>query len=184
VQLSNIDISSCGAPPFAAACAVTSSPTANTFATINAGPLLEPWAPAAAPGGLWIANTAGSDLTFLSLTGSTVNSGTDFGSSASLSGPRFPAVDGAGNVWVGNRGTATVSEFSSNGTLLSPATGFAHSGLSNANEVTLDPSGNVWVANNSTSTNANSIFEIVGAGAPTVTPIALSLKNGKVGQKP
>jgi hypothetical protein len=62
--------------------------------------------------------------------------------------------------------------------------GYAHSGLGSGNQVTLDPSGNVWVANNTTGTTANSIFEIVGSGAPTVTPIALSLKNGTVGQKP
>jgi len=184
VQLSNINVSSCGAVPFAAACTITPAAGSNTFTTITAGPLLEPWAPVAASNGLWIANATGNDMTFLSLTGATVNSGTNFGSTASLNAPRFPAVDGAGNVWVGNRGTGAVSEFSSTGTILSPGTGFAHSGLADGNQVTLDLSGNVWVANNSTNADANSIFEIVGSGAPTVTPIALSLKNGKVGQKP
>jgi hypothetical protein len=144
----------------------------------------QPWGLAASTGGLWAVNTLGNNLTSLSLTGSTVKSGTNFGSATSLNAPRFPAVDGAGNVWVGNRGTGAVTEFGSDGTVLSPGSGFAHSGLGSGNQVTLDPSGNVWIANNTTGTNANSIFEIVGSGAPTVTPIALALKNGKVGQKP
>jgi DNA-binding beta-propeller fold protein YncE len=45
----------------------------------------------------------------------------------------------------------------------------------------VDPSGNIWVANN---TATGGVFEIVGAAAPTVTPIALALKNGTIGAKP
>jgi DNA-binding beta-propeller fold protein YncE len=83
-----------------------------------------------------------------------------------------------------------VSEFSSTGTVLSPTpvspaitpVGFVHAGLTSAQGIAIDPSGNVWVANNVASTGG--VFEIVGAAAPTVTPIALALKNGAVGAKP
>jgi hypothetical protein len=174
VQLSGINTTGCTAFPCTSATGL-----ASTYTTVTAGPIDGPWALAANAGGMWLANPTGNYLTDLAPSGT---SATNFGSASSFSAPRFPAVDGAGNVWAANRGTAAVSELSSTGTVLSPGTGFAHSGLASGNGVTLDPSGNVWIANNSTS--ADSIFEIVGAGAPTVTPIALSLKNGKVGQKP
>jgi streptogramin lyase len=145
----------------------------------------EPWLPAAGAGGIWIANVAGNNMTFLSTTGATVNGVTNFGSNTSVNGPHFIAVDGAGNVWAANKNTGSVAEFSSFGAILSPGTGFAHSGISSGEGITLDPSGNVWVADNTTSgANGYSLFEIVGAGAPTATPIALSLKNNKVGQRP
>jgi hypothetical protein len=175
--LSGINTSGCTSFPCTAATGLVS-----TYATVAPVTMSTPWAIAAAANSVWVANSAGNTLSNVSLNGT---SGTDYGSASSLNAPRFPAVDGAGNVWVGNRGTSAITEFSGNGTVLSPGTGFAHSGLTSANQVTLDPSGNVWVTNATTSgANANSIFEIVGAGAPTVTPIALSLKNNKVGQKP
>ncbi len=177
VLLSGINTSGCTAFPCSSATGLVS-----TYTTLTAGPINGPFAFAAAPGGgAWLANATGNLLTNFATGGSSAQ---NFGSASSLNAPRFPAMDGAGNIWVGNRGTAAISEFAADGTVLSPGTGYAHSGLASANQVTLDPSGNVWVANNSTSTNANSIFEIVGSGAPTVTPIALSLKNSKVGQKP
>jgi hypothetical protein len=85
-------------------------------------------------------------------------------------------------------GTGTSSTTPALGTPLSPTgttVGFAHMGLQTGQGITLDPSGNVWVANQVASAGAGvGVFEIVGAGAPTVTPIALALKNGKVGALP
>jgi hypothetical protein len=110
-------------------------------------------------------------------------------------------VDGAGNVWVSNKSSSpgSVSEFFGTGTslttpalgaIMSPISGttpfnvvgYSHVGIVQAQGITLDPSGNVWVANQTATTGG--VFEIVGAGAPTVTPIALALKNGKVGALP
>jgi ligand-binding sensor domain-containing protein len=179
VQLSGINTSGCSAFPCS-----SSTGLASTYTTITSGPINGPWAFAASSSGMWLANPTGNFLTDFALSDL---SAANFGSATSLTSPRFPAVDGAGDIWVGNGGTGGLSELASDGTVLSPAStviGYAHSGLGSGNQVTLDPSGNVWVANNTTGTNANSIFEIVGSGAPTVTPIALSLKNGKVGQKP
>jgi hypothetical protein len=87
-----------------------------------------------------------------------------------------------------------------------PATGctapcaatYTNVGLGSVSSVAIDPSGNVWLANNVqyaaavpvSSTNPgtpvvpSSVYELVGAGVPTVTPIALALKNGTVGAKP
>jgi streptogramin lyase len=184
VQLSNINTSSCGAPPFAAACTVTSSASQNTFTEISQGSIDEPFGLAADATGMWVVNTKDTNngsVTKLVLSGATVSGGTNYGLGA-VNQPRFPAVDGTGNVWVSNRGTSAVAEFTGSGAALSPNTGFPHSGLATGNGITVDPSGNVWVAN--ASTTATSVFEIVGSGAPTVTPIALALKNNKVGQKP
>jgi secreted PhoX family phosphatase len=59
------------------------------------------------------------------------------------------------------------------------------SGLSAGEGIAVDPSGNVWIADDTTSGTAGySVFELVGAAAPTVTPISLALKNSAVGKKP
>jgi hypothetical protein len=98
-----------------------------------------------------------------------------------------------GNVWVTNNPSSpgsvaeVVGTGTNIGTVLSPASstpplGFSHAGIASASGITIDPSGNVWVANSVATTGG--VFEIVGAAAPTVTPIALALKNGTVGKKP
>ncbi|MES2391542.1 MAG: hypothetical protein V4555_07865 [Acidobacteriota bacterium] len=159
------------------------SSLAVTYTQASAGGVSTPWGVAAAPGGnMWLANSGGNSIALYT----SPTSFTDFGSSATLNAPRKLAVDGAGNVWVANRGVAALAEFSPNGTVLSP-TGFPHSGLSTSSGISIDPSGNVWVSNNTSGTSANapnSIFELVGAAAPTVTPVALALKNNAVGQRP
>jgi streptogramin lyase len=125
----------------------------------------------------------------------TGGTGTTFGSTVSLAGPRFLAVDGSGNVWASNFNANSVSELSSSGTILSPQTtgtvpavalGYVHEGIASPTGITIDPSGNVWIANDvaATATTGASVFELVGAAAPAVTPIALALKNGTVGAKP
>jgi streptogramin lyase len=117
----------------------------------------------------------------------TLAAGTNYGSASSLTGPHFPAVDGSGNVWISNKTSGVVAEFSSAGAVLSPGVGFAHNGISGGLGITIDPSGNVWIANNAAAGAANdpnSVFEIVGVASPTVTPLALQLKNSAVATKP
>lgn len=197
VQLSNIDSSSCTSGT-TFPCAVTTSTTKNTYTQINAGSPAAPFGLAANTNSMWYANsTSGSNtVTDLSLTGSTVNSGTAYGSGTSISSPRFLAVDGSGNVWVSDKNSnpGSLSELSSTGAILSPVNsgsapfnviGFNHAGLASGNGVAIDPSGNVWVPNNATSgTSANSIFELVGAASPTVTPIASALAANAVAKRP
>jgi hypothetical protein len=162
-----------------------------TYTNITSPTMDIPWGLAAAAGGdVWFANsgtTSGTNPSTVTLMTSTSAGNLYGGYLTSLKQPEYIAVDGAGNLWVANKGTGSVSEFNSSGAILSPTTstssvyGFKH-GVSGEQGITLDPSGNVWVAINTITTGG--VFEIVGAATPTVTPIALALKNGKVGAKP
>jgi len=112
-------------------------------------------------------------------------------SSGKLTTPRYMALDGAGNVWVTNltaAPTGSIFEFSSTCQLLSGSTGFGagtSSLISDPRSVAIDGSGNVWVTNNVTgASGSTTVVEIVGAAVPTVTPLALALKENKVGQRP
>jgi len=60
--------------------------------------------------------------------------------------PEGVAIDAAGNVWVPNYGSSSVSEFSPNGV---PKTGspFIAAGLDNPTSVAIDTYGNAWIAN-------------------------------------
>jgi hypothetical protein len=151
--------------------------------------------------GMWFASQAKSTGTpglFLYLFGATT--GTLYGSSTTFSAPAFVAADGSGNMWTANGVAATatanetggsISEVNAAGTILSPANGsatnapgFDHLGLQSGYGIAVDPSGNVWVANNlkfsaactvaetNISNTCSSIFELVGAAAPVITPIA------------
>ena len=197
LQLS--DITPCtpsGGPP--ATCTVTSSGSSNVYTTESVGTVTTPQQFAAAPGGIWFANLGVPGLTFLPLTGSTVGTPATYGGSTNLSKPQFIAVDGAGNVWTeatNETSPASIQEVSSTGTVLSPSNtgnspfniiGFSHVGLTTGAGIAVDPSGNVWVADNlaTGSTSGASVFELVGAAAPTVTPVVQALKNGTVGAKP
>ncbi len=100
------------------------------------------------------------------------------------------AVDGASNLWVANESVgqqASVSEFTSSGTTLSPSTGYqddAAWAFAEPTTIGVDPSGNVWVGNQLPTENNGYylnipptpfITEFVGAAVPVVTPIATGL---------
>jgi hypothetical protein len=166
--------------------------------------LNQPFGIAAGPGGLvWTANVLGNTVTAMTST----TAGTDYGSGstgvgASLNKPTYIAVDGAGNVWNTNNtsspgsvselvGTGTTTSTPPIGTVLSPVVtatagfttlGFSHAGIASAEGIAIDPSGNVWIASQVAATGG--VFELVGAAAPTVTPISLALKNTKIGGRP
>jgi hypothetical protein len=67
-----------------------------------------------------------------------------------LSSPQTMAIDGSGNVWIANNGnavnTSSVTELSSNGTVLSGSGGYTGGAMSFATSIAIDPSGNAWVA--------------------------------------
>ncbi|MDE1163251.1 MAG: hypothetical protein PW792_15110 [Acidobacteriaceae bacterium] len=183
LQASAITPGSCTTGP----CTSTNdSSLAVTYTPITSGTISTPYGLAAGSGGgMWVSDNGVSSVTYI--VGGT---GTSLGSSASFATPRYVAVDGNNNAWFTNRGTTSISAITTTGTILSPTTGsvgFQHTGMSTQNGIAVDPSGNVWVANGATSTSAaaqNSIFEMVGSAAPTVTPISLALKNGTVGVRP
>jgi hypothetical protein len=64
--------------------------------------------------------------------------------------------------------------------------GYSKYSLGEARGIAIDISGNVWVpADLSVNGAANgNLVEIVGAGVPTVQPIAVALRDGKLGAKP
>jgi hypothetical protein len=108
---------------------------------------------------------------------------------ASISNPGSVALDGAGTVWVASPGGGPASTIPSNvgvapiapslfessggGALLSESLATA------ALRAAVDGSGNVWVL-----LSNNTVTEFVGVATPVVTPIALAVKNKKLGAKP
>jgi hypothetical protein len=105
--------------------------------------------------------------------------------------PRGLAFDGAGIVWIGSPGGG---ESAFDGSPLTPGV-VAFGGGSQGNgtdeflgsssladgplRVAVDGSGNVWVL-----LADNTVTEYVGVATPVVTPIALGMKNKKLGAKP
>lgn len=137
-------------------------------------------------GNAWVTNSSTNTLTQLSPTG-TPSAASPY-SGGGLHYPADVAIDGDGNLWVANFNDSDVSGFTSTGTPLSP-NGF-YDGLSGgqSGHVTVDASGNVWLADwsgyVSGSSITGSITQMVGLAAPTVTPIALALKNHTIGTRP
>jgi len=106
--------------------------------------------------------------------------------------PQGVAIDGAGYVWIANTGGSTQtgapfavvpnvteidpSELSGSGNYV----GLASSSLSAGPlRVAVDRAGNVWVL-----LSDGTVTEFVGVATPVVTPIALGVKNNKLGAKP
>ena len=138
--------------------------------------------------------------------------------------PQDLALDGLGNAFVAtfvpqgtasyNSGTtnpASLVEFTSTGTLVSPAAGyFPSTGQSNSGNtgligltseiiapggIAIDASGNVWLSGNDgqsvpSSGNVNNgnlpayVTEIIGIAAPVVTPKSVALKQGQIAARP
>jgi hypothetical protein len=151
-------------------------------------------------GNMWMAlNQSGQ---YLLKTNSVLTSSTNATTftAPSYLNPGGIAVDGGENVWVATQGSSSgtivksnLTEFTNSGLLLSPSsTGFLlnESGATNVVYPTglgIDRSGNVWVANSYGPTGVNgqsTVQEFVGAAVPTVTPLALAVKNNTVGVKP
>jgi streptogramin lyase len=130
---------------------------------------------------VWVSNSGNNSVTELTSSGTAVANYTGGG----LNSPQGIAIDGLGNVWVANAGPAgtpgkSVTELNNSGAAFSPSTGFIGGAMSSPFSLAIDGSGNVWVSNNS----SNSVTEIVGAAAPVLTPLALAVKNTKLGVRP
>ena len=136
--------------------------------------------------------TAQSTPSFNSYTG---------GGLGSTFGVQSLTIDGNGSPWafgVATSGSQTpLVHLSSTGVALSPSTGFTGSIYYNSATSTsykrntgltdygggIDGAGNIWVPNSDT-TPSTTIYEIVGAAAPTVAPLSLGVKNGTLGMMP
>jgi streptogramin lyase len=101
-----------------------------------------------------------------------------------LSGGFGTAVDGAGNVFVSNRTSASIAEYLGSTSAAVSATTFEGGGntdiLTDPLNLAIDPSGNVWVADY----GGSKIEEFVGLAAPTYTPLSVAALNNKLGSKP
>ena len=101
-----------------------------------------------------------------------------------LSGPFGTAVDGAGNIFVSNRTSADIAEYS--GSTSAAVSSVRYEGAGSARIMTdplnlaTDPSGNLWVAD----FTGSKIEEFVGIAAPTYTPLSTAASVGKLGSKP
>jgi len=89
-------------------------------------------------------------------------------------------IDGANTVWTANFGNNTVSAFSSSGTALSSAGGYANPLLNGPQSVAVDGAGSLWVANS----NVSSVTQLLGIATPVVTPLATGAKNGTLATRP
>jgi ligand-binding sensor domain-containing protein len=135
-------------------------------------------------GNVWVANS--SSVSEISSTGTLISPAAGY-TNSSLSSLLGIAIDGAGNAWVA--GATAIAEISSTGTFLSGATGFTAS--NNVDSIVVDASGDVWT--NYVACSYNFLYgydcsadyqELVGAGTPVVTPLAVGVKNNKLGSQP
>ena len=115
-------------------------------------------------GNVWSINSNGESVSKFAKTGTVLLVSAGGG----LASAKAMAVDGSGRVWVVN-GTGTMSAIKPDGSPVS-ATAYANPGLSDPVSVSIDFKGSVWVANES----SDSITEVIGVAAPTVTPIISS----------
>jgi hypothetical protein len=132
-------------------------------------------------GNAWVPSQTSNSVVEFSSTGS-VLSGTNGYTGGGLATPSGIAIDGAGNVWVTNVPQynlgVSVAELSSSGTVLSGSNGYARNALNGPGSIAIDGTGNVWI------TDIQSVEELVGAGVPVVTPLAVGVKNNTLGTRP
>jgi hypothetical protein len=88
------------------------------------------------------------------------------------------AIDAVGDVWIANEYTsetqvsASVTELSPNGTLLSGPTGYTGAGLTDPTGIAMDPSGNVWLINDS---STPALMKLSATGTPLTGSTGISL---------
>ena len=134
----------------------------------------------------WRSN--GNSVAEISSSGALISPAAGY-SNSSTAGLLGVAIDGAGNAWVA--GPSSIAEISSSGTILSGSTGFTGLDNNSVKSIAVDQSGDVWT--NYVACSFSVLFgtscsasyqEVVGAGAPVVTPLALGVKNSTLGTRP
>ena len=128
-----------------------------------------------ATGNVWAANFEAPSISKLNSTG-VPQSGSGYPTPNNTS---KLVVDGSNTVWTANV-DGSISRFANSGAAITPATGYVTRDATAAVGIAVDPSGNVWT----TDYYVNSIFEYVGAAGPTITPLALQVKNQSFGTRP
>lgn len=134
---------------------------------------------------VWIAGMAsGGGVAEFKDDGSEISPAAGFGSNT---GPAI-AMDSDGTAWVqgpGSTAGASIVEINSSGNVLSPANGYSIPADSSSAaqgtpggqpSVAVDASGNVWSVGSLA--GSNSLMELVGAAAPTRTPLVAAVSEG------
>lgn len=162
-----------------------SSGAVNSNDPITAGGINGPFGIAIdGSGNAWVSNSSGSITKLSPQVGGSIT-GTNFAPAIGLSGPKGLAIDGAGNIWVADSISGAISEMSSSGGAISPATGYGYcttciSSMGLPFGVAIDGSGDVWMTGYSYGT----LTEFVGAATPVVTPLAANLATSSAINKP
>jgi hypothetical protein len=114
-------------------------------------------------------------------------------------GCNSPVVDGDGNFWsLGSDSTdaPTLTEVNVSGILVTPGIGYTETSSAEAptnlfgdGQMAIDGSGNLWLMNTHNfnpylGTAGNVLVEVVGAAAPTITPLSVATQNGAQGTRP
>ncbi|HEX4039550.1 MAG TPA: Ig-like domain repeat protein [Acidobacteriaceae bacterium] len=146
--------------------AITSSADAGgtTGAAIDAG------------GNVWTIGSGTYLLEDISQTGTAQHS---IASGGGLDAPSGMAIDGNSQVWVSNAGNNSFSLFLSDGTAVSPSSGFTDTSLNAPSGIAVDVGGSVWIANKGNST----LTRVLGAAAPAA-PLSTAAANKTTGAKP
>jgi streptogramin lyase len=88
---------------------------------------------------------------------------------AGLDNPESVVIDAAGNVWLGNGNTPSISKFSNLGAAISGSDGYTGGGLGGVESLAIDASGSLWVTNffvNSSFADVYGLVEFSSTGAP------------------
>jgi len=102
-----------------------------------------------------------------------------------LSTPNGIALDGVGTAWISNA-NGSISAFTTAGTAVTLATGFKPGGTY-ANGIAVDGSGTIWVTDCGSycgGTGPGTVYQVIGAAAPVVTPIAYGVANSQLATRP
>jgi sugar lactone lactonase YvrE len=130
-----------------------------------------------ATGNVWFANSNGT-VSALTTTG-TALSGSPFATGNTNYSDGI-AIDGANRIWVTNSLGQTLYALTDTGSVISPSTGYLANPATQPDGIAIDPSGNIWYD----SYSAAVLYEVVGAAAPTVTPLSYAVANSKLGVTP
>jgi sugar lactone lactonase YvrE len=130
----------------------------------------------------WVVDQSSNALTVLSA-GAPI-AGSPF-SGGGLSTPNAIVLDGNGTAWVSNA-NGSVSAFTTAGVAITPSTGYAP-GSAYANGIAVDGSGSLWITDCGSycgGTGPGSVFQVMGAATPVVTPIAYGAAHNSLGTQP
>ena len=127
-------------------------------------------------GNIWSANyliPTPTAAAFVSKTANDGSSGLDY-TAGGINGPGYVAFDHAGNVWIPNNYTGTVTELDNSGNAISPSAGYT--GLPFApTSVAIDGDGRVWTLNIPTKASASTPYTL---GELSSTGVVLSPSGG------